>query len=116
MSGERSDVDVEKQEMTHEAGKKWINDYSTTETNNEGKWQRDSVIHGDDYSGFKFLKANPFLDHTNPFKEGLQRLEVHDIVNAVLFFEAAVQKQSDHIEVVIKLWLIAIIEFYLASC
>ena len=54
---------------------------------------------GDTYSEYKFAKANPFADHSNPFEEGLKRLQAHDIVNAVLLFEAAVQKQADHIDV-----------------
>lgn len=54
---------------------------------------------GDTYSEYKFAKTNPFLDHSNPFEEGLKRLQAHDIVNAVLLFEAAVQKQADHVDV-----------------
>jgi tRNA (Thr-GGU) A37 N-methylase len=53
----------------------------------------------DSYSEYKFAKANAFLEHSNPFEEGLKRLQAHDIVNAVLLFEAAVQKQSNHIDV-----------------
>jgi peroxin-5 len=53
----------------------------------------------DSYSEYKLAKANPFHDHSDPFNEGLQRLQEHDIVNAVLLFEAAVQKQADHADV-----------------
>jgi hypothetical protein len=53
----------------------------------------------DNYSEYKFTKTNTFLDHSNPFEEGLKRLQAHDIVNAVLLFEAAVQKQSNHVDV-----------------
>lgn len=53
----------------------------------------------DTYSEYKFSKNNMFLDSTNPFEEGLKRLKAHDIVNAVLLFEAAVQKQPNHVEV-----------------
>jgi peroxin-5 len=53
----------------------------------------------DSYSEYKFAKNNPNLDHSNPFEEGLIHLQAHDIVNAVLLFEAAVQKQSNHVDV-----------------
>lgn len=53
----------------------------------------------DNYSEYKYSKANPFIDHSNPFEEGLKRLQAHDIVNAVLLFEAAVQKQANHVDV-----------------
>jgi len=53
----------------------------------------------DTYSEYKFAKTNTFLDHSNPFEEGLKRLQAHDIVNAVLLFEAAVQKQPNHVDV-----------------
>lgn len=53
----------------------------------------------DNYSEYKFSKNNTFLDHSNPFEEGLKRLKAHDIVNAVLLFEAAVQKEPNHVEV-----------------
>ena len=46
--------------------------------------------------GYQFTRTDEFADHTDPFSEGLKRLEAHDIINAVLLFEAAVQKQPDH--------------------
>lgn len=55
--------------------------------------------HEDTYSEYKFAKTNTFIDHSNPFEEGLKRLQAHDIVNAVLLFEAAVQKQPNHVDV-----------------
>ncbi len=35
----------------------------------------------------------------NPYEEGLKCLQAHDITNAILFFEAAVKKKPDHIDV-----------------
>jgi hypothetical protein len=64
----------------------------------------------DNLSEYTFTKTNPFFDYTNPFEEGLKRLEVHDIVNAVLFFEAAVQNKSNHIDVRIIINLLLTIE------
>ncbi len=62
-------------------------------------WLRHLMDNDDSYSEYKFSKTNTFLDHSNPFEEGLKRLQAHDIVNAVLLFEAAVQKQPNHVDV-----------------
>ncbi len=62
-------------------------------------WLRHLMDNDDTYSEYKFAKTNTFLDHSNPFEEGLKRLQAHDIVNAVLLFEAAVQKQPNHVDV-----------------
>lgn len=62
-------------------------------------WSEAAINSSDLYSDYKFNKTNTFLAHSNPFDEGLRRLEAHDIVNAVLFFEAAVQQQTDHAQV-----------------
>ena len=55
--------------------------------------------HGDRYSDYQCAKTNPYLDHPKAFEEGLQRLRAHDIVNAILLFESAVQKQANHADV-----------------
>ncbi|UJR26474.1 hypothetical protein I4U23_007801 [Adineta vaga] len=124
-NGEKSTVDAKKQEATRDTKDvtvdKWINEFSN-ELSNENQWQTDWTTdaanlsslddqiprsqswlrhlmdNGDTYSEYKFASTNSFIDHSNPFEEGLKRLQAHDIVNAVLLFEAAVQKQADHID------------------
>ena len=64
-------------------------------------WSQSAINSSDFYSEYKFASNNPFLEHSKPFEEGLQRLAVHDIVNAALFFEAAVKQNSDHIDVIL---------------
>lgn len=68
-------------------------------------WLRHLMDHGDRYSEYQCAKINRYIDHPKPYEEGLQRLREHDIVNAILLFESAVQKQSNHADVKRKCFL-----------
>ena len=45
------------------------------------------------------VKEEQSNEQINPYIEGLKCLENHDIANAILFFQMAVQKEPEHIDV-----------------
>ncbi|KAK3104843.1 hypothetical protein FSP39_011457 [Pinctada imbricata] len=70
------DVDRE----TSEDGHPWLTEFEQT----------------DPYKEYHFEEDNPLLDHPDPFQAGIEKLKEGDIPNAVLLFEAAVQKDPQH--------------------
>lgn len=59
-------------------------------------WLEDFNKVFDTYKTYEFDKQNPLQAHPNPLEEGQERLKAHDIVNAVLLFEVAVQKEPEN--------------------
>jgi len=72
-------------------------EWNTLATENpEHPWLDDFQKVFDVYKTYEFDAENPLSKHPRAFEEGLERLKAHDIVNAVLLFEAAVQAQPDN--------------------
>ncbi|KAK3594429.1 hypothetical protein CHS0354_000250 [Potamilus streckersoni] len=63
-------------------GQPWLTEFEQTEP----------------YKVYKFEEENPHLEHPDPFLEAMEKLKQGDIPNAVLLFEAAVQKNDKHVE------------------
>ncbi|XP_012946150.1 peroxisomal targeting signal 1 receptor [Aplysia californica] len=70
------------EDVKDEEGHPWLSEYDTAKA----------------FKEYEFDKDNHLLEHQSPFDEGLKRLEAGDIPNAVLLFEAAVQKDDNHAE------------------
>ncbi|XP_059143327.1 peroxisomal targeting signal 1 receptor-like [Physella acuta] len=73
---------LQKQWETVDDGHPWLTEYESSKA----------------FKEYEFDKDNYLLDHENAFEEGKKKLESGDIPNAVLLFEAAVQKSPTHIE------------------
>ena len=69
---------------------------SAAASNPNHPWLDDFQKVFDAYKVYEFDKENPLKSHPNPFEEGIERLKLHDIVNAVLLFEVAVQKEPNN--------------------
>jgi len=63
----------------------WLSDYEDFNTDNL-------------YKDYKFEEDNPLRAHPDPLQAGKERLKQGDISNAVLLFEAAVQKDASNVE------------------
>ncbi|CAN8016307.1 unnamed protein product, partial [Ixodes persulcatus] len=76
--------------------KEW--DHMARETPSSHPWLSEYENLSEPYREYKFAEDNPLEDVENPFEEGLKKLQENDIPSAVLLFEAAVQKNPQHVE------------------
>uniref|UniRef100_A0A023GLJ9 Peroxisomal targeting signal 1 receptor n=1 Tax=Amblyomma triste TaxID=251400 RepID=A0A023GLJ9_AMBTT len=76
--------------------KEW--DHVTRETPQSHPWLSDYENLSEPYRDYKFAEVNPLENVEHPFEEGLKKLQENDIPSAVLLFEAAVQKNPQHVE------------------
>lgn len=47
---------------------------------------------------YAFESENPYRDQTDPFNAGIQKKKDGDLPSAILLFEAAVQKDPEHVK------------------
>uniref|UniRef100_A0A131XNQ8 Peroxisomal targeting signal 1 receptor n=1 Tax=Ixodes ricinus TaxID=34613 RepID=A0A131XNQ8_IXORI len=71
---------------------------ASRETPSSHPWLSEYENLSEPYREYKFAEDNPLEDVENPFEEGLKKLQENDIPSAVLLFEAAVQKNPQHVE------------------
>ena len=64
----------------------------------ETPWLDENPAKYDPFKEYKFTEENPVKNVDNPLEEGKRRLEEGDLPSAVLFFEAAVQQESENAE------------------
>ncbi|XP_077533335.1 peroxisomal biogenesis factor 5 isoform X1 [Haemaphysalis longicornis] len=76
--------------------KEW--DHVTRETPASHPWLSEFDNLSEPYREYKFADVNPLENVEHPFEEGLKKLQENDIPSAVLLFEAAVQKNPQHVE------------------
>lgn len=76
--------------------KEW--DHVTRETPMSHPWLSEFDNLSEPYRDYKFADVNPLENVEHPFEEGLKKLQENDIPSAVLLFEAAVQKNPQHVE------------------
>lgn len=76
--------------------KEW--DQVTREAPDSHPWLSEYESLPEPYREYKFADVNPLENVENPFEEGLKKLQENDIPSAVLLFEAAVQKNPQHVE------------------
>uniref|UniRef100_A0A131XLK0 Peroxisomal targeting signal 1 receptor n=1 Tax=Hyalomma excavatum TaxID=257692 RepID=A0A131XLK0_9ACAR len=76
--------------------KEW--DQVTRETPHAHPWLSEYESLPEPYREYKFAEVNPLENVENPFEEGLKKLQENDIPSAVLLFEAAAQKNPQHVE------------------
>jgi len=64
----------------------------------DSEWLEDFSKFEETQKVYEFEEDNPFKELPNPFDEGLKRLRLGDLPNAVLLFEAAVQLNQENME------------------
>lgn len=65
---------------------------------NDTPWGQEYLDEMNASREYAFKKENPMLEHPDALQEGIRRLEAGDVSNAVLFLEAAVQKEPENPE------------------
>lgn len=76
-------------ELTDEGMDEWVREYNEMQKN-----YRD-VANRTDYP---FEPNNHYLSHDHPFQEGMDMLQLSNLAEAALAFEAACQKDNDYFE------------------